>query len=74
VEGVERVPGLFAARCAGYAERRGDGVTQREPFRVSTEKLLEELPQFTVDFKDVRGQQRARRAYWRLRRPGATTS
>jgi magnesium chelatase family protein len=38
------------------------GVIQREPFRVSTEKLLGELQQFTVDFKDVRGQQTAKRA------------
>jgi magnesium chelatase family protein len=38
------------------------GVIQREPFKVSTEKLLGELQQFTVDFKDVRGQQTAKRA------------
>jgi magnesium chelatase family protein len=38
------------------------GVMQREPFRVSTEKLLGELQQFSVDFKDVRGQQTAKRA------------
>ncbi len=38
------------------------GVIQREPFRVSTEALLTELQHFTVDFKDVRGQQTAKRA------------
>jgi magnesium chelatase family protein len=38
------------------------GVIQREPFHVSTEKLLGELQQFSVDFKDVRGQQTAKRA------------
>jgi len=38
------------------------GVIQREPFRVSTETLLGELQHFTVDFKDVRGQQTAKRA------------
>ena len=38
------------------------GVIQREPFRVSTESLLTELQHFTVDFKDVRGQQTAKRA------------
>ena len=38
------------------------GVIQREPFRVSTETLLGELQHFAVDFKDVRGQQTAKRA------------
>jgi magnesium chelatase family protein len=38
------------------------GVTQREPYRVSTEKLLGELQHFSMDFKDVRGQQTAKRA------------
>ena len=38
------------------------GVVQREPFHVSTEALLGELQHFSVDFKDVRGQQTAKRA------------
>jgi magnesium chelatase family protein len=38
------------------------GVVQREPFHVSTENLLGELQHFSVDFKDVRGQQTAERA------------
>jgi magnesium chelatase family protein len=38
------------------------GAMQREPFRVSTETLLGELQHFCVDFKDVRGQQTAKRA------------
>jgi magnesium chelatase family protein len=38
------------------------GVIQRKPFHVSTESLLGELQQFSVDFKDVRGQQTAKRA------------
>jgi magnesium chelatase family protein len=38
------------------------GVIQREPVRASTEKLLSELQHFAVDFKDVRGQQSAKRA------------
>jgi magnesium chelatase family protein len=38
------------------------GHIQREPFRVSTEKLLGELEHFSVDFCDVRGQQTAKRA------------
>jgi magnesium chelatase family protein len=38
------------------------GVLQREPIRPSAEKLLSELHHFTVDFKDVRGQQTAKRA------------
>jgi magnesium chelatase family protein len=36
------------------------GVVQREPVRVSTEALLGELQHFSVDFKDVRGQQTAK--------------
>jgi magnesium chelatase family protein len=38
------------------------GHVQREPFRVSTEKLLGEIEHFSVDFCDVRGQQTAKRA------------
>jgi magnesium chelatase family protein len=38
------------------------GHIQREPFRVSAEKLLGELEHFSVDFSDVRGQQTAKRA------------
>jgi magnesium chelatase family protein len=38
------------------------GHIQREPFRVSTEKLLGELEHFSLDFSDVRGQQTAKRA------------
>jgi len=38
------------------------GEVQREPFRVSTETLLGELQLFSIDFKDVRGQQTAKRA------------
>ena len=38
------------------------GVPQREPFRVSTAALLGELQHFPLDFKDVRGQQTAKRA------------
>jgi magnesium chelatase family protein len=38
------------------------GAIQREPFHVATEKLLGELQNFNVDFRDVRGQQTAKRA------------
>ncbi len=38
------------------------GVPQREPCRLSTEALLGELQHFAVDYKDVRGQQTAKRA------------
>jgi magnesium chelatase family protein len=38
------------------------GQIQREPFRVATENLLSQLQQFDLDFKDVRGQQTAKRA------------
>ncbi len=38
------------------------GVVQREPFRVSAQDLLGKLEEFNVDFRDVRGQQTAKRA------------
>jgi len=38
------------------------GVIQREPVRVATAALLGELQHFSADFKDVRGQQTAKRA------------
>ncbi len=38
------------------------GKIQREPSRVSTQTLLGELQHFTLDFRDVRGQQTAKRA------------
>ncbi len=38
------------------------GAIQRAPFRVATEILLSELQHFSADFKDVRGQQTAKRA------------
>jgi magnesium chelatase family protein len=38
------------------------GAIQREPFHAATEKLLSELQHFPLDFRDVRGQQTAKRA------------
>jgi len=38
------------------------GSVGRDPFTVSTQEILGELQQFSVDFKDVRGQQTAKRA------------
>jgi magnesium chelatase family protein len=38
------------------------GEIQRSPFRVSSEALLGQLQHFSLDFKDVRGQQTAKRA------------
>ena len=38
------------------------GQAQRPPFRIETEKLLGELQHFAADFRDVRGQQTAKRA------------
>jgi magnesium chelatase family protein len=38
------------------------GAVQREPYRVSTSELLGKLEEFVVDFRDVRGQQTAKRA------------
>ena len=38
------------------------GKVPRDPFHVKTEEILGELQQFSVDFKDGRGQQTAKRA------------
>jgi magnesium chelatase family protein len=62
VEGVNIYPVTSLLDVIDLLNGAVMGVIQREPFRVSTEKLLGELQQFTVDFKDVRGQQTAKRA------------
>jgi magnesium chelatase family protein len=50
VEGVERVPGGFAARCAGSAERRGQGRHAARAVPCVDREALGEPQQFTVDF------------------------
>ncbi len=62
VEGVNVYPVASLLDVIELLNTQLLGVTQREPFRVSTEKLLGELQHFSVDFKDVRGQQTAKRA------------
>lgn len=62
VEGVNVYPVSSLTDLIDLLNRSVVGVVQREPFRVSNEKLLGELQHFSVDFKDVRGQQTAKRA------------
>ncbi len=62
VEGVNVYPVASLLDVIELLNTQLLGVIQREPFRVSTEELLGELQHFSVDFKDVRGQQTAKRA------------
>jgi magnesium chelatase family protein len=62
VEGVNVYPVSSLLDVLELLNSRLLGTIQREPFRVSTEALLGELQHFSVDFKDVRGQQTAKRA------------
>ncbi len=62
VEGVNVYPVSSLMDVLDLLNTAVVGVIQREPFRVSTETLLNELQHFSVDFKDVRGQHTAKRA------------
>ena len=52
------VPGEIAAGCHPFRET-GNGI---HPLQVDRQSLLNESQHFVVDFKDVRGQQSAKRA------------
>jgi len=62
VEGVNVYPVASLADVIDLLNTSVAGVLQREPVSTSTENLLTELQHFVVDFKDVRGQQTAKRA------------
>ena len=62
VEGVNVYPVSSLIDVIDLLNSSVVGVIQREPVRTSTEQLLSELQHFAVDFKDVRGQQSAKRA------------
>jgi magnesium chelatase family protein len=62
VEGVNVYPVASLLDVIDLRNSTVVGQVQREPFRVKTEDLLGELQHFSVDFKDVRGQQTAKRA------------
>jgi len=62
VEGVNVYPASSLLDVLELLNTMVLGVIQREPCRVSTESLLGELQSFPLDFKDVRGQQTAKRA------------
>jgi len=53
---------LANAAEAGVVEGVNVGHFQRDPFSVASTKLLSELENFDQDFRDVRGQQTAKRA------------
>jgi magnesium chelatase family protein len=71
VEGVIVYPLSSRLNLLQLLNSQAEGTIQRESYRVSTEALLSELWHFAVDFKDVRGQQTAKRA-WKLPPPAAT--
>ena len=61
--GSERLSRLLAARCAGFAQHAGRRRrSSASPIASPPSELLGELQHFAVDFKDVRGQQTAKRA------------
>ena len=62
VEGVNVYPVSSLTDVLDLLNSSVVGAIQREPCRVATETLLGELQHFAVDFKDVRGQQTAKRA------------
>ena len=62
VEGVNVYPVSSLLDVIQLLNTSVAGVPQREPYRVSNEKLLGELQHFPVDYKDVRGQHTAKRA------------
>jgi len=62
VEGVNVYPVSSLLDLLELLNSQVVGTIQREPYRVSTEKLLSELQHFDLDFRDVRGQQTAKRA------------
>jgi len=62
VEGVNVYPVSSLLEVVELLNSAVMGAIQREPVRVATEALLGELQQFSVDFRDVRGQHTAKRA------------
>ncbi len=62
VEGVKVYPVASLGEVRELLNAAGNGGIHTEPYRVETSKLLGELQHFPLDFKDVRGQQTAKRA------------
>ena len=62
VEGVNVFPVNSLLEVREILNQAANGGITRSPFRIVTEDLLGELQHFTLDFKDVRGQQTAKRA------------
>ena len=62
VEGVNVYPASSLLDVLELLNAAGNGGIKTQPFKVETSKLLGELQSFHLDFKDVRGQQTAKRA------------
>ena len=62
VEGINVYPDASLLDVIDLLNSTVVGQVHREPFRVNTENLLGELQHFSLDFKDVRGQQTSKRA------------
>src|SRR5450631_824504 len=62
VEGVNVYPVTTLLQVRELLNAAANGGITTPPFRIETEALLGELQHFSLDFKDVRGQQTAKRA------------
>lgn len=62
VEGVKVYPVASLTEVRELLNSAANGGIHAQPFQVQSSKLLGELQQFHLDFKDVRGQQTAKRA------------
>jgi magnesium chelatase family protein len=62
VEGVKVYPVTSLTEVRELLNAAANGGIKAQPFKVDTSKMLGELQHFHLDFKDVRGQQSAKRA------------
>ena len=69
VGGVEVYPVKSLLDVIHYINS-GNGILRMQ---IDTDQLLSQAQQFHVDFKDVRGQQTAKRALWKSPVQGGTT-
>lgn len=62
VEGVNVYPVTTLMQVRELLNAAANGGISTQPYRIETETLLGELQHFSLDFKDVRGQQSSKRA------------
>jgi magnesium chelatase family protein len=62
VDGLNVYPVRSLTQVRGMLNDAANGGIHAQPFRVNSQMLLGELHSFALDFKDVRGQQTAKRA------------